>query len=57
MDNLIVFKDVKDYFDEVLDCKQFVIGERNLPEFPNKLRKFIFFALREGVAEALKKYS
>ena len=56
MDNLIVFKDVKDYFDEVLDCKQFVIGERNLPEFPNKLRKFLFFALREGVAETLKKY-
>lgn len=56
MKDLVVFSDVKDFFDEVVKVENFDVGETNLPEFQNKWRKFLFFVIREGLLETLKKY-
>lgn len=56
MKDLVVFSDVESYFDSIVEVKQIEFGERNLPDFNNKVRKMLFFALREGLRETFKKY-
>ncbi|WP_422107355.1 Gfo/Idh/MocA family protein [Winogradskyella sp.] len=56
MKDLVVFCDIKDFFDKVVSVETHTVGHTNLPEFQNKWRKSLFFAAREGLRETFKKY-
>lgn len=53
MSQIVKFKDIE--FDELVSIEQQVISTSDRPEFNNKFRKLLFFAIREGIFRSYSK--